>query len=121
VLGRFQSSAVADVEALHRGRDVRGLLVGASLVDRLPAGLPGEPRGAQHTRTGLALLRDLALNGQMVHDVGTGELDETLAMAVVREAPTGLFLLAKGPTHLVRAVCWALIEAHRRALVPAIF
>lgn len=114
-------SAVADVEALHASRDVRGLLVGASLIDRLPAGLVGEPRGSQQTRTGLALLRDLAMTGQVVHDTQTGELDETLALATVREAPTGLFLLAKGPTHLVRAVCWALVEAHRRALIPAIY
>lgn len=113
-------SALGDVQSLAGARDVRRLMVGASLVDRLPPGMPCEPRGAQHTRTGLAVLRDLAMTGQVIHDAGTSELDETLALAMVREAPTGLHLLAKGPTHLVRAACWALAEAHRRAPVPAI-
>jgi hypothetical protein len=116
-------SAILDVEALAKGYTVRRLLVGASLLDRIPATLRGfaEPRGTSETRTGLALLRDLALSGQVVHDAGTGELDETLAAAHVKEAPAGLVLFAKGPTHLVRAAVWALHAAHRRAAVPAVY
>ena len=72
------------------------------------------------TRVGLAVLRDLVLNGQVAHDETTAELDETLALATVREAPTGLFLIAKGPTHLVRALVWALSEAEKRAPMPVI-
>jgi hypothetical protein len=55
-----------------------------------------------------------------VHDTTTAQLDETLALAVVREAPSGLFLLAKGPTHLVRAVVWAVAAAHRPTVAPAV-
>jgi hypothetical protein len=116
-------SAIAGVEQLAQIWPIRQLAVGASLVDRIPPGLRGmaEPRGGAQTRAGLALLRDLALSGQVVHDVTTAELDQTLALATVREAPTGLFLLAKGPTHLVRALVWALAGAHRPVPVPAVW
>ena len=68
----------------------------------------------------LALLRDLAMTGRVLHDETTLELDQALAQATVRESPTGLFLMAKGPTHLVRALVWALGAAHRPAPAPAI-
>jgi hypothetical protein len=115
-------SAIADAQALTARFPVRRLLVGASLLDRVPAALRGlaQPRGAAQTRTGLALLRDLATTGQLAHDAPTAELSQTLAAAHVREAPAGLMLVAKGPTHLVRAVVWALGEAHRPALTPAV-
>ena len=55
-----------------------------------------------------------------MHDVTTFELDEALAAAQVREAPTGLFLIARGPTHLIRALVWAVGAAHKPAPTPAI-
>ena len=115
-------SAVADVQRLAELHTVRRVLVGASMIDRVPNTMRpvSEPRAGPATRAGLALFRDLALTGVLVHDVTTDELDETLAMTMVREAPTGLFLLSKGPTHLVRAVVWALLAAHKPAVVPAI-
>jgi len=113
-------SAVADVRRLRVGYQVRELLAGASLMDRLTPDLRAQPRGSTQTRMGLALLRDLAAGGQLAHDVTTGELDMALATARVREAPSGLFLLAKGPTHLVRAVVWAVAAAHRPAKIPAV-
>jgi hypothetical protein len=115
-------SAIADAQALVKGYNVRRLLVGASLMDRVPPGLRAlaDPRGTSETRTGLALLRDLAQSGQVTHDHGTTELDDTLAIATVREAPAGLVLVAKGPTHLVRAAVWALAAAHRPSAVPAV-
>ena len=115
-------SAVADVQQLAGLHTVRRVLVGASMIDRVPNTMRGvsEPRAGAATRAGLALFRDLALGGQLVHDVTTSELDETLALTMVREAPTGLFLLSKGPTHLVRAVVWALLAAHKPAVMPAI-
>ena len=121
-LRRDWDSAIADALSLADAFQVRRVLVGASLVDRVPPPLRAlcEPCTSTQTRTGLALLRDLAMTGQLVHDVATHELDETLALATVREAPSGLFLLAKGPTHLVRASAWALVEAHRPARVPAV-
>jgi len=115
-------SAIADLEALAAATPVRVLLVGASLLDRLPQGWRGKakPCAGTETRTGLALLRDLAMTGRVLHDETTLELDQALAQATVRESPTGLFLMAKGPTHLVRALVWALGAAHRPAPAPAI-
>lgn len=115
-------SAIADVSVLGDTQTIRRVLVGASLVDRLPAPLRriAEPRGGSATRTGLALLRDLALGGVLVHDEITDELDDALAIAHVREAPAGLFLVGKGPVHLVKALVWAIAGAHRPAPLPAI-
>jgi hypothetical protein len=114
-------SAMTDARWLVEQRKVRQLLVGASLLDRVPAGLPRvTAAGARETRTGLALLRDLAVNGQVVHGDHTSELDEALGLAKVKEAPTGLFLVARGPTHLVRALVWAVGAAHKPARMPAI-
>jgi hypothetical protein len=115
-------SAIADVQALAGAQAIRRILVGASMFDRVPADLRriAEPRAGAATRSGLALLRDLALNGNVVHDAVTGELDDTLALTMVRESPTGLFLVARGPTHLVRALVWALAAAHRPVAMPAI-
>jgi hypothetical protein len=115
-------SALDDVARLGEMRRIRQLQVGASLLSRVPAGtMPHpQPAGTRETRTGLALLRDLAANAQVVHDLGTGELDQALTVAQVKEAPAGLYLVARGPTHLVRAVVWAVAAAHRPARVPAI-
>ena len=84
-------TAVADVQILAGARQVRQLLVGASLADRLPPGLAtAVPAGGKQTRVGLALFRDLALGGQLVHD-DAPELADALAAAKVREAPSGCF------------------------------
>ena len=92
-------SAILDVQALAAGHTIRRLLVGASLMDRVPPELRAgaQPRGATETRVGLALLRDLALTGQLVHDATTTDLDETLALATVKERPTGLAAVREGP------------------------
>ena len=58
--------------------------------------------------------------GQLVHDETTHDLDQAVGLAQVRLAPTGLFLVARGPTHLVRAAVWAVAAAHKPAPVPAI-
>jgi hypothetical protein len=115
-------TAIHELERLAGHRPIRQLLVGASLIDRVPAGTAPVPSaaGGTQTRTGLALLRDLTVGGQLVHDITTFELDEALTVAQVREAPTGLFLIARGPTHLIRALVWAVGAAHRPAPVPAI-
>jgi hypothetical protein len=117
-------SAIADVQRLAFSREIRELHVGASLLDRMPPGgvLPAaRPAVAQQARHGLALLRDLAAGGRLVHDGTTGELDRALAEAQVRESLTGLYLVAGGPTHLVKAVAWALLAAARPARVPAVY
>jgi hypothetical protein len=43
-----------------------------------------------------------------------------VSAAQVREAPSGLHLIARGPTQLVRAVVWAVAAVARPARVPAI-
>jgi hypothetical protein len=116
------NTAMSDVQRLGELREIRELHVGASLLDRVPAGVPAaRPAVATQARHGLALLRDLAASGQLVHDETTGDLDRALGAARVKESLTGLFLVAVGPTHLVKAVAWALAAAHRPAKVPAVF
>jgi hypothetical protein len=113
---------VLEAQRLAQLRPIRQLIVGASLMDRIPQGTAPTPQraGGTETRTGLALLRDLVVAGQVVHDDTTYELDQAFGVAHVREAPTGLFLIARGPTHLIRAAVWALAAAHRPAPVPAV-
>ncbi len=115
-------SAISDLQRLAATRPLRALQVGASLVDRLPIGMRGQatPCGSAQTKAGLALIRDLALNRQLTHDSTTTELDQTMELAAVKEAPSGLFLVAKGPTHLVRALSWCLVAAHRPVPMPAV-
>ena len=45
--------------------------------------------GMTETRAGLAVFRDLAVNGQLVHD-DTAELDLAVNQTQVRESPSGL-------------------------------
>jgi len=77
--------------------------------------------GTAETRTGLGLLRELVAAGRVVHDE-TPDLDGQLAEARVREVAGGLSLVqvAGKPTHLVRAVVWAVRAAALRAPEPAI-
>ena len=102
---------------------IRELLVGASLLDRVPPRhgcREPHPAGGRETRVGLALFRDLAAGGMLVHDETT-QVDEAVAVAHVRESPTGLVLVNRGPSHLVRALVWAVNAAHKPAPVPAIY
>ena len=115
-------TAIDDVVKLVEWRTVRELRVGGSLLDRVPAdaGLPKpKPAVGKETRAGLALIRDLVAGGGIVHDQ-TDELDRALAVAQVKEHLTGLYLIQRGPTHLIRALAWAVTAAHRPARVPAI-
>jgi hypothetical protein len=117
------NSAIEDVKHLATIREILELHVGASLLDRLGTDgiLPiAQPATAAQARTGLALLRDLANNRLLVHDITTSELDNAIRSASVKEAAVGLQLMAQGPTHLVKAAAWALQAAHRPARVPAI-
>ena len=112
-------SAIADVERLHVGRPVTELYVGASLLDRMPKeGFAPRPVGMQEARAGLAVFRDLAATGMLAHE-DTPELDTAIAQTQVRESPTGL-VVAEGPSHLIKAVVWAVLAAHRPARVFAV-
>jgi len=114
-------TAMADVAALAGARPVRHLQVGASLISRVPAGSGPAPHtaGTRETRTGLAVLRDLAVSGGLAHDA-TPDLDEAFGVARVRESATGLNLVQAGPTHLIRATVWAVTAAARPAKIPAV-
>jgi hypothetical protein len=114
-------TAVADVLRLER--PVRELLVGGSLMDRVPQEMTPRPRpaGSTNTRIGLALLRDLAAGAQVVHDDCTADIDAALTACRVRTTTAGLVIAASPHSHLVRALVWALGSAHRSAPEPAIY
>jgi len=117
--------ALRDVQRLAALREIRGFRVGPSLIDRATelgfAIPPADVATLAETRIGLALFRDLATSGQLVHDHTTEDLDEAVSLAQVRESPSGLHLVARGHSHLIKAMVWALAMAHRPAFVPAIF
>jgi hypothetical protein len=115
-------AALEDVIALAAVRPIRRLLVGASMLDRVtPAARPRPvPAGARETRIALALVRDLAQTGALCHDEHTYDLDDAFTQATVRETPAGLQLVARGPTHLLRAAGWAIMAAHRPSRSPAV-
>ena len=95
------------------------LYIGASLLDRVPKeGFAPRPVGMAEARIGLAVFRDLAATGMLAHEE-TKELDSALVQTQVRESPSGL-VIARGPAHLVKAVVWAVLAAHRPARVLAI-
>jgi len=115
-------AAVADVQRLAGHRHVRQLLVGASLLDRVPPGTVPTPEaaGSRETRTGLAVFRDLAAGGVLTHDASTWQLDDAVGMCQVREGTQGLQLLSRGEMHLAKAAVWAVQAAHRPAPVPSV-
>jgi hypothetical protein len=115
-------SAMLDVQRLGALREIRGLLVGASLLARVPDGTVPEPQpaGGAETRLGLPLLRDLAAGGMVAHD-DSEELDQAVTAAQVKELTSGLQLVPSASTHLVKALCWAVEAAHSPVPVPVIF
>jgi hypothetical protein len=115
-------SAIASVQALATVRPIRSLLVGASMLERVPATVTPRPQpaGTRELRSALPLFRDLAVNGALAHDEGTSDVDEAVGLAQVKESLTGLVLTARGPTHLVRALVWAVQAANRPVKSPAI-
>jgi len=115
-------AAILDLQRLAALRRVRMLLVGASLLARVPVGTAPapQPAGQAETRVALPLLRDLAAGGVLVHDE-TPELDQAVTTAQVRELATGLALAQVGQPHLVKALAWAVQAAHKPAPVPAIY
>jgi hypothetical protein len=122
---RYESwdDAVAQVERLVAWRTVRELLVGKSLMSRMPRDMKPKPRPAAggETRTGLALFRDLAIGRVLVHDETTDELDQAMLRAQTKETSAGLILVPQRErSHLVKAAVWAVQAAHRPAPVPAI-
>ena len=115
-------AAIDDVRRLGEVRRIRQLLVGASLLDRVPPGAAPtpEPAGSRETRTGLAVFRDLALNGALAHNQGDLDLADAVEVCQVKEGLSGLALMSTRNMHLVKAAVWAVQAAHRPAPVPSI-
>jgi hypothetical protein len=116
-------TAVLEARRLGALRQVRQLLVGASLLPRMgPDTAPTPtPATAAETRLGLPLLRDLAASGMIVHDSTTGELDQAVTAAYVKELSSGLSL-ERGPGYpLVKALVWAVSAAHKPVPMPVVF
>lgn len=118
----FWDQAVEWVGALVEGWQVRRLLMGASMVDRMPPGMAPRPVPVTSAtlRPALALFRDLALNGGLVHDVDTPDLDHAVQAAKVREQLTGLTLAGNNTAHVVKAAAWAVAAAHKPTKTPAV-
>jgi hypothetical protein len=114
--------AVDDVHRLAAVRRVRQLLVGASMLSRMPPGTtpPPRPAGQAETRPGLAVFRDLCAGYRVAHN-STGELDEAVQAARVKEGISGLVPVLNETTHLVKALVWAVQAAHRPAPAPAVY
>jgi hypothetical protein len=113
--------ALNDVQRLGLVRRVRSVLVGASMLARVPPGMVPVPRpaGIAETRPGLAVFRDLAAGYRLAHD-STGELDDAVNAARVKEGVAGLIPVPNETTHLVKALVWAVQAAHRPAPMPGI-
>jgi hypothetical protein len=92
------------------------LMVGASLGKRFPK---ADLAGAQETKHGLPLLRELAEQGRVLHD-RTPDLDEQIFNVRVREGTSGLSLVPGKRSDLLRALCWALRAAVAPKPVPAV-
>jgi hypothetical protein len=116
-------SALAWTWRLGAHRQIRRILVGASMLNRVPAGMRPAPvpAGSRETRLGLPMLRELASGGVLVHDDTTADLDAALALARVRETASGLQPVRTGSLHLVKALVWAVGAAQQPAPMPAIF
>jgi hypothetical protein len=111
--------AIDWVRRLSLTREIRELHIGASMIDRVPVDLP-VPLAAVNAQAsaGLAVFRDLAASRMLVHS-DSGELDLALAETMVSESPSGLQIKV-GPRHLVKAVAWAILAAHKPARVYAV-
>jgi hypothetical protein len=115
--------AMLEVLRLAALREIRELLVGASLLARVPQEMTPEPQpaGSAETRLGLPLLRDLATNGMVAHADDTDDLDLAVTQAQVKQLTSGLQLQSGHATHLVKAMLWAVYAAHAPEPVPVIF
>ena len=112
------AEAFADVALLFALRHRAELVVGATLISDVDPRFRAKPAAAADTRAGLALLRQFAAAGRLVHD-DAPDLEQLSAVRV-RELPTGLSIVAGCRADLVRAAAWALHAAHLSQPEPAI-
>jgi hypothetical protein len=116
-------SALRDVDVLGLHRQITQLQVGASMLSRVPPGtVPAPaPAGGRETRLGLPLLRDLVAGGMVAHEPTTKELNLAVTSARVKPGAAGLILVPSKTSHLVKALVWAVVMAHRPAPVAAVY
>jgi hypothetical protein len=113
-------TALDDAVALLQSRPVGSrLIVGQAVTE--PPNVRFDRAGATDTRLGLALFRDLARSGRVVHDASP-ELDAQIEACRVRDVPGGglAVITTDLRADIVRAAVWALREAQARTRVPAI-
>ena len=113
------AAAFGDVQMIFDVRERADLIVGSALVADVEPRLRSTVASAADTRAGLALLRQFATTGQVVHDEKSTDLDQVTTVKV-RELPSGLTIVAGSRADLVRASAWALLAAHRSTPEPAI-
>jgi hypothetical protein len=117
-------AALEKVGELRGLRRIKHLQVGASMFSYLPANISPRPvaAGVREERAGLAVFRDLATGGVLVHDTSTVELDAAVVAARVRESPTGLRLSdGDDHRHLVKALVWAVQAAAQPSRTPQVY
>ena len=114
-------TALDDAVALVEARPGSRLIVGPAIAALANDIRPRPARaGSTETRTGLALVRQLARSGRLVHD-DTPDLDRQIDAARVRHVPGGgLALMSSRRADALRAAAWALQFAQHRAPRPAI-
>jgi hypothetical protein len=110
------NTAIADVQRLGELREIRELHVGASLLDRSRwgcrrRGRRSRPRPGTGSRCYGTSRRAASWCTTRRRGTSTGRWGRRGS----KESLTGLFLVAVGPTHLVKAAAWALAAAHRPA------
>ena len=110
--------AFADVDLLVGTRTRVVVIVAPSLTLEAPAALRASTSAAADTRAGLALIRQLAATGRLVHD-DAADLDQVTTVRV-REQVGGLAVVPGARADLVRACAWALHAAHARPAEPSI-
>jgi hypothetical protein len=111
---------IDDAQRLLDDRPGSKLILGASIAQISDLRPRPARASSTETRTGLALLRELARQGLVLHDHGA-ELEAQIEQARVRPVPSGgLALLSSRRADVLRAAAWALQMAHERQRRPAV-
>lgn len=112
------AEALGDVQLLREVRDRVTVIVGPALAAEVEPRHAATVATASDTRRGLAALRQLVAARRVVHEQRTDL--EQLTKVRVREAASGLQLVAGTRADLTRAAAWALLEASKPPTLPSI-
>jgi hypothetical protein len=112
------AEAFGDVQLLTELRDRVDVIVAPALAAEVEPRHGATVAVAGDTRAGLAVLRQLVAARRVVHE-GRADLAQ-LSTVRVREASSGLTVVAGTRADLVRASAWAILAATRPAQIPHI-